>query len=305
MAKEKKQSDECICCRCGSSLPKTSFYSSTSDIFGGIGRLPICKTCLNDLYKKYKLQLMNPLQALQRICMTFDLYYDEHLAQICSVNDVSVIGDYFRKSNLGQFRGKTFDTNIEEGIFDSSKQASHDAEADKAPKEEEDGQVIDPKLIEKWGEGLMYIDYLELDKHYKYLKSANPNGDNNQEIFIIDLCYTKMQQMKAVREGRVDDYNKLTESYRKSFQQAGLKTVRDPNMTEGFLLGVNAETIEKYTPAEYYKNKALYKDYDGIGDYIERFMLRPLRNLMHGTTDRDTEFYVKDEAESDEYSDDE
>lgn len=302
MAKEKTKMDGHVCCRCGSLLPTTSFYKTISDTFGGIGHLPICKTCLNDLYKKYKIQYMNPVRAIWRICMTFDLYFDERIAQSCTNNDQAVIGDYYKKLNLGQCRGKTFDTNIEEGVFERAEQAVEIPD-DIPP--EIPAQIIDPQLVEKWGEGLQYIDYLELEKHYKYLKSANPNGDNNQEIFIIDLCYTKMQQMKAVREGRVDDYNKLTESYRKSFQQAGLKTVRDPNMTEGFLLGVNAETIEKYTPAEYYKNKALYKDYDGIGDYIDRFMLRPLRNLMHGTTDRDTEFYVKDEAESDEYSDDE
>lgn len=109
-----------------------------------------------------------------------------------------------------------------------------------------------------------------------------------------------MQQMKAVREGEIDNYNKLTESYRKSFQQAGLKTVKETNINEDFLIGVNAETIEKYTPAEYYKNKKLFADNDGIGGYIERFLLRPLRNLMHGTKDRDYEFYVKEEGDTDD-----
>ena len=37
-------------------------------------------------------------------------------------------------------------------------------------------------------------------------------------------------------------------------------------------------------------------------DYIKRFLLRPLRNLQYGTTDRDTEFYVKD-GDDDEYID--
>ena len=114
-----------------------------------------------------------------------------------------------------------------------------------------------------------------------------------------------MQQMKAVREGRVDDYNKLTETYRKSFTTAGLKTVREANIDEEFTIGVNAETIEKYTPAEYYKNKQLYKDHDDLGEYLDRFLLRPLRNLMHGTKDRDYEFFVKDEGDSNEYDDEE
>ena len=104
-----------------------------------------------------------------------------------------------------------------------------------------------------------------------------------------------MQQMKAMREGKIDDYIKLTDSYRKSFEKAGLKTIRESNVNEEFTIGVNAEIIEKYTPAEYYKDKHLYKDFDHIGEYIERFLLRPLKNLMFGSKDRDTEFYVKEE----------
>lgn len=292
-----------ICCCCGDELPLIQFYHSESDAFINTRHLPMCKTCVVNMYKKYKIQYMNASDAMKRLCMMFDIYYDDKLFRSCDPSDDSVVSVYIKKSNMGQYKTKTFDANVDEGVIgffqnDSSR---------KAPEDEAGNEIIDPRLVEKWGDGLQYIDYLELDKHYRYLKSANPNGDNNQEIFIIDLCYIKMQQMKAVREGKVDDYNKLTESYRKSFAQAGLKTVRDAGINEGFILGVNAETIEKYTPAEYYKDKALYKDHDKIGEYVERFMLRPLRNLMHGTTDRDMEYYVKDEDEddSDEYADDE
>jgi len=55
--------------------------------------------------------------------------------------------------------------------------------------------------------------------------------------------------------------------------------------------------ISKYTPEEYYKDKKLYKDFDGIGEYFKRFVLRPLKNLQLGTTDRDKEFFVSDEEE--------
>ena len=47
---------------------------------------------------------------------------------------------------------------------------------------------------------------------------------------------------------------------------------------------------------EYYKDKSLYKDFDGLGDYFERFVKRPLRNLMTGSTDRDFEYCVKEKS---------
>ena len=80
-----------------------------------------------------------------------------------------------------------------------------------------------------------------------------------------------------------------------------MKTVRDASEVESFSMGATIEMIEKYTPAEYYKNKDLYKDHDNIGEYIERLMLRPLRNLMHGTTERDHEYYIRDEEDTDGY----
>lgn len=233
---------------------------------------------------------------MQRICMLFDIYYDSNIAKMLDGSDDTMLGNYIKKINLGQYRNRTFDSSIDEGFvfFDTTSDISG-INLD-APSEE---------LVKKWGEGFSRVDYEELDKHYRELKNANPNGDYNQEIFIIDLCYIKMQQLKAVREGRVDDYNKLTESYRKSFQQAGLKTVRDNSATENFLLGVGAAEIEKYTPAEYYKDKKLYEDHDELKDYLERYVLRPLKNLQFGTTDRDTEFFVREGDDSDGITDDE
>jgi len=105
--------------------------------------------------------------------------------------------------------------------------------------------------------------------------------------------------MKAMREGRVDDYKKHADSYRQSFLQAGLKTAKESSSAESFSLGVNAETIEKYTPAEYYKDKKLFSDFDSVGDYYKRLILRPIKNLMFGTNERDSEFFVKDEGDAD------
>lgn len=283
-----------VCCECGRDLPLVKFFKSTSMIFSGIGHLPICKDCLEREFKKYKIEYKDPAKAMQRLCMMFDIYYDAALFNSCGSNDEKVIGNYIRKTNLGQYKNRTFDTSIDEGFlfFDSPDRVEVQDKSDGPP---------NPKLVEKWGGGLSNIDYDELEKHYKYLKSANPNCDSNQEIFIVELCYTKMQQMKAVREGRVDDYKKLADSYRQSFSQAGLKTVRDNNLVESFTIGVNAERIEQTTPAEYYKNQTLFKDFDGLGEYFKRMITRPIKNIIFGTDERDTEYYVKDEGDSDEY----
>ena len=296
-----------ICCQCGESLSEKKFYKSYSKFYIR-NHLPICKSCFNrttkilletDSYKSSK-------KAMQRMCMAFDIYFDEDLFDKCDVNKdfTVVIGNYMKRLNMNQYKGKTYEDSLKvtQEISGDRKPVKEKRVAivDKYGNETDLNVKINPKDIERWGVGLEPSDYGFLNSHYKYLKASNPDCDSNQEIFIHDLCYIKMQQMKAMRDGRVDDFSKLTESYRKSFTQAALKVVRDTNSPEENLFGVNTEMIEKYTPAEYYKNKDLYKDYDGIGEYMQRFILRPLRNLMHGTTDRDSEFYVKDEEDTGE-----
>ena len=300
---------KCVCCSCGEPLALTKFYKSNS-VFYADGHLPICKECFSSKFGHFAAEYHSNKMAMQRMCMTFDIYFNEVAFDSCDTDDSTVLGNYFRKLNLSQHKGKTFEDSIKEG-FDLSgdrkpvKETQEVVSVDNDDEENENADMIDPADIEKWGAGLEPTDYTILNSHYRLLSSSNPQCDGNAEIFIIDLCYTKMQQMKAVRESRVDDYKKLTESYIKSFTQAGLKTVKDTNAMEDFTIGVNAETIEKYTPAEYYKNRSLYKDHDNIGDYIDRFLLRPLRNLMRGTKDRDAEFFVKDEEENDGFTDDE
>lgn len=300
---------KCVCCSCGEPLALTKFYKSNS-VFYADGHLPICKECFSSKFGHFAAEYHSNKMAMQRMCMTFDIYFNEAAFDSCDTDDSTVLGNYFRKLNLSQHKGKTFEDSIKEG-FDLSgdrkpvKETQEVVNVDNDDEENENADMIDPADIEKWGAGLEPTDYTILNSHYRLLSSSNPQCDGNAEIFIIDLCYTKMQQMKAVRESRVDDYKKLTESYIKSFTQAGLKTVKDTNAMEDFTIGVNAETIEKYTPAEYYKNRSLYKDHDNIGDYIDRFLLRPLRNLMRGTKDRDAEFFVKDEEENDGFTDDE
>ena len=44
--------------------------------------------------------------------------------------------------------------------------------------------------------------------------------------------------------------------------------------------GVTLATISKYTPEEFYKDKKLFEDYDELGEYYDRHICRPMKNLM-------------------------
>lgn len=280
-----------VCCYCGKEYNDIKYFNvSHSPIYNHTGHLPICKDCLAQLFEMWKMQYGDAMKAMQRLCIAFDIYFDKDIFEKCFQGEKTDLGNYIKSLNRNQYKDLCFDDTLRKGFYFNMKR-------DWSPEDEE---PISPEIIERWGEGLETTDYDILEKHLSQLKRANPNLDNNQEIFVIDLCYLKMLQQKAIRENRADDFVKLSDSYNKKFNQANLKVTSDVTDDQKFILGVTAETIEKYTPAEYYKNRGLFKDFDGVGDYFDRHVFRPLRNLQFGTRDKDKEFYVKEGEEVDE-----
>ena len=293
---EEKRKYYCSCCGKPYSVQKNNFSKSFSPLFtGNNGYVTICNSCRD----KYYLMLIdyftgNEEKAMDRMCSIFDWFYED--TAIASTKKISVdrsrIGAYTSKMCMSQVKdkGTTY--------LDTIRDRGTDVIESKEQIEElkSDGTInISNAMVERWGLGIFSTDdYKILEDHYKMLKKQNPNCDNNQEIFIKDLCYTKLQQLNAMRDKKSDDFKKFTELYRDTFKQAGLKIIQETDSSNDESLGVTLATISQYTPEEYYKDKKLYKDFDSISDYIKRFMLRPLKNLMTGSADRDKEFCVKD-----------
>ena len=284
------------CTACGKSFKKqdSNFCKSLSPLFAGNnGYVHICKKCTDKLY--YNLVdyfSKNEEKAMDRMCQLFDWYYsDEIFAATRKISaDRSRVCAYPSKLNLPNYnsKGKTYvDT-----IADRANNVIHSL--DELDEMKADGQTgITKAMFERWGQ-VSSEDIIALEDHYKMLKKQNPNCDNNQEIFIKDLCYTKLLQLKSFKDGNSGDFEKYTKLYRDTFKQAGLKTIQETDASGEETLGVTLAVISQYTPEEYYKDKKLYKDFDGIGEYFSRFVLRPLKNLVLGTTERDKEYCVKD-----------
>lgn len=284
------------CVRCPRTFKnqKGNFPATQSPIYkNNNSYLPICKHCLDELYEHYCRVLGDEDAAIRRICMKFDIYYNQSLADASRKisSDRSRISTYVSRANLTQYRDNTYDSTLDEEKTNVIETAE-DFEQLRA----EGKTDVSKTSAERWGIGMFNDgDYKALDEHYKMLKKQNPNCDSNQEIFIKDLCYIKLQQMKAMRTDKFDDFDKATKTYRDTFKSAGLKVIQESDSSSDEVLGVTLATISQYTPEEYYKDKNLYKDFDGLGDYIKRFLLRPLKNLQLGTKERDSEYQVRND----------
>ena len=295
-----KHKFKCSCCGKGfTGQQKNNFQKSNSPLFqANDGFLPWCKECTD----RYLISLtsfysQNEEHAIEHFCQQVDWVYDiEPLKCAREISsDRSRISHYAAKKNLNVGNRKTyFDTlryNYEQKLGEvvtSREQAKSES------------STISVSAIDRWGVGFTEADYKNLDEHYRTIKKNNPNADNNQEIFIKSLCNINMLMVRALKDGDPDKYIKLTEQYAKTFKQAGLRTINEQDSSADECLGVTLATISQYTPEEYYKDKTLYKDFDGIGDYFERFVKRPLRNLMMGANERDKEYYVHEDEDSED-----
>lgn len=292
----KEHKYKCMCCGAGfNGQQKNNFQRTLSPLFqSNDGFLPWCKDCTD----KYMILLTafysgNEEHAIEHFCQQVDWVYDfEPLKCAREISsDRSRISHYAAKKNLNTGGRKTY--------FDSLKFAQQQKEYEVITTREQtkDEDVkVKGSSVDRWGLGFNEMDYKNLDDHYFMLKKNNPNADNNQEIFIKSLCNINMLMVRALQDGDSDKYVKLTEQYSKTFTKAGLKTIQEVDNSADECLGVTLATISQFTPEEYYKDRGLYKDFDKIGEYFTRFVKRPLKNLMTGSTDRDHEYYVKDKS---------
>ena len=288
-----KHKYKCSCCGKGYNSLKNNFQKSNSPLFqSNDGYLPWCKDCTD----KYMTQLTafysgNEEHAIEHFCQQVDWVYDiEPLKCAREISsDRSRISHYAAKKNLNVGGRKTY--------FDSLKynyEQRQDEVITSREQAKSEESTISASAVDRWGVGFTEMDYKNLDEHYRMLKRNNPNADNNQEIFIKDLCNINMLKIHALQSGDSKEYATLVEQYAKTFKQAGLRTIEEKDDSNSETFGVTLATISQYTPEEFYKDKQLYEDWDELGDYYDRHICRPMKNLMFDEDVRDKEFYVPD-----------
>lgn len=289
------------CSKCGTEYvsQNTNFASSQSILYAGNNyRIDICNNCLNDLMKYYTNLYENEDKALKRVCLHYDLYYSEDVLKVAKVKNpsASLIKNYISKLNMKQHdcRGKTFDTYLDENEnIISSKEDFQEMK--------ENGEAnVSQASFARWGAGLPAEDYSALDSHYKMLLKQFPDGVNfKQDTLLKMLCQTNLQMEKVWKDGNIDKYEKLVKLYQSTLSRDEIKNdIEKVIDTETDTFGCWLSDIENYCPAEYYQDKNKYKDAFKIGEYIKRFLFRPMKNYFTGSREMDYEFAIEDDDDA-------
>lgn len=290
------------CTACGKNFvrQKDNFNVSPSPYYArNNGYLHICKKCLDEAFYDYVDNVFDGDQdkAMELLCATINTCFDEVAwanAKKHPQSNRSKVSVYFSKLNLMQTKGASYVDTIlcrNANRIQNAQSVTQAAESSSA--------MISTETIRLFGLGFSEQDYETL--RYEYDDWVDKYGmpeDKRQDELYKSICYLKLQLQKAVQNGDTS-IGALAKTYKEYINAATTELEDRKQKKEDAVkldpLGVWIRDIEKYTPAEYYKDKELYNDADGIGAYASRFIFRPLKNLLTGSKERDKEFSLAQE----------
>lgn len=288
-----KKPHKCVMCGTRYAKQQNNFPYSQSPFFkGNNSYLPICNNCINSATDQYQAILGNQDDAIRRMCLHWDIYLSDSILSSSKKIDAkrSRIKEYIRQCNLTQNAGKTYDDYLYEqkGNIILSESEIEDME-------ETDAKRLQ-RNITRWGIGYSEAEYKMLNDHYKLYKDSIDEENATQVTLLNDLCEQYVLKARARQDKDMDRYDKVSKLYQQTLGNANLKpkstndqSINNPDECWGNYIKI----VETMSPAEYFKDKTIFKDHDEQDEYYRRFVERPTNNLIDNTAIMDEEYSIK------------
>lgn len=296
----------CTCCGHKYKKQEGNFGRSKSPVYkGNNGYVSICRNCVAELYEQYvKFYDNNEDEAAERICQMTDMYFDpdiwatsRKISESRNGKSRNRISTYISRLNLRQADGRSTysDTLIRRWEADVE-----NAESVEEIVENEDIDIPED-VIRRFGVGFEAGEYDSMQYEYQdWVRRYGEPSDKRQEELYVSICFMKLNLRKLLQKGDAN-IGAAANSYKSQIDAATTEIEDRKKKAEAEKrlapVGEMIRDIEEFCPAEYYKDKKLYVDFDHLKEYIQRFMTRPLRNLLTGSKELDKEFSLSDAEE--------
>ena len=288
-----RTANKILCNKCDTEKNEKEFYISKSDKYFSLGKIPICKECIGKKYNEYYEKYKSERTAIYHLCMYLWICFNDTIYKMASSayskEDVKtpIWQLYIQKLNsLGRANGAGIDFDESDLLEETSYTGN-------------DEIIIDSRVKKRWGKGFTYEDYQWLEEDYMEWTTHTDCSQISVQKLVRMICIKELQIQKAREQNKQTD--KLEKSLLDLMNNSNLtpKTMSALNESESTkIYGTWIRDIEQTRPAEYFQDKKLYNDFDGIKDYYNRFILRPLKNLLTGSRDFDHEFNVENDDEN-------
>lgn len=298
----------------GNPIVLSNFYiSGRESIFGGIGYIPICKDCLYDMttnyYNIYKDMKLSIYYMCRKIDVAFNsnifeaalgkgLEKDEDIPKKVFQSYITQYNSLGRKNNVflpfddGEHIGEVVATTYDESVINSIDENNIISVIKK------DVNIADIDLETQifWGFGFDPKDYVFLETEIANWKQTH-KCDNQAEITLLkEICIKilEIRRLREVKKSVAKEQKELQDLMKTASVDPAKANVADGGKTlDAF--GSWIKDIEQNEPAEFFEDKKLYQDFDGIKKYTDKYIFRPLKNLITGSRD----FNIQNDVESD------
>lgn len=297
------------CLNCKNEYVESKFYSSDSEFYKGTGKVPFCKSCIEDFYnyyyEKYKSEYhaTPEKKAIKRLCMVFDVYYSDDAFNAAlralekTDKKMSIIASYMKLIHLSQYKGKSYENTFSHDEYDKDNKSYDDVIKE---------MDVEESVIEFFGVGFAEEDYKFLNKEYEDWTARHECKTKAQEEVFKDICFNRLQNLKALRMG--EDTKDITASFQRLLDSGKLQPKQNAGDTtaDNQTFGTLIDKWENTRPLPEIDEEL--KDVDRIGLYFDVFVrghLSKMMGLKNGFSNLYTKFMKKYSVEKPEYDDDE
>lgn len=285
-----------VCRMCGTAYGKLNgyFYKSYSQLYRGVGYLPICKGCLDFLYDGYLAKCNSPRDAVRQVCRKLDLYWDDGLYARAEKDGSArtIMTSYLTKLNTYKNTGKSYDDTLEKenALWNFANQRSIEQEAretsiaeETAAKEESELEV-DEDIRQMWGAGYTNSMYLELEQRRRYwmeqlVKEGVDVNNVGTQALLRQIVSSELDINKSRAAG--EDVDKKVNTFKSLLSDAMLKPSQkkdDDSSIDKTPLGVWAWRYEHLRPLPEVDEE--FKDVNGIRRYITIWLKGHLAKML-------------------------
>lgn len=290
------------CRRCMTTKKYSDFFAATDLELDKNGYFSICKDCCQEIYDDYYKEEKDVSRAILKTCRKLNVCYNEVLIEQ-TLDRLKILYEKGKavenifsiyKAKLATLGGNAFNNNLKDGVFTFKEPSVYTD-----PVMELDNPIDSHDLKQYWGENLDYEDYLFLEQEISEWKKTHKCDTKAEETLLKEICHKILE----IRKQRKANNGHAPASLIKELQELMKTASLDPAKTSVANSGKAQETfsniikiIEETEPAEYFKDKELFKDFDNIGFYFKKYVTRPLKNFV--TQSRD--FNVETDAGDDD-----
>ena len=263
------------CTRCG--FTTNTEISKFATVYSGLYksneyRLPICKSCLDELYNEiYFPKYLDQSKAVRRICQIYDIYYNDEIltTSVISARPTHLMTQYVQKTQLQQYANKTYEDTINEEAKAENVIVDY--------KNLEEG-TIPEETVKFWGFGFTAEDYAYLDERYATWSACYDINTESMSTIFRNICLIELQILKGVQgDGKVEQlYNQLNNF----MNSAGIQPKQngDNTLSDAAAFGVLIRNWEEHEPVT--EPLPEWRDVDGIRRYISVWFLGHLSKMF-------------------------